>query len=144
MGGDKLTPGQTPDGGGQFFLKFWRGGKLIFPASSSSLAHVWLDPCCYGNMTEDFQSENARLNALRLIDSTNDGEYKAIGKKTKRKDAEITEFNSKCHLESPTVTYCHLQSPTATYSHLLSLTVTYCHLQSPTVTYCHLLSPTVT
>ena len=47
------------------------------------------------NMTEDFQSESARLIALRLIDSTNDGEYKAIGKKTKRKDAEITEFNSK-------------------------------------------------
>ena len=46
-------------------------------------------------MTEDFQSESARLIALRLIDSTNDGEYKAIGKKTKRKDAEITEFNSK-------------------------------------------------
>ena len=43
------------------------------------------------NMTEDFQSESARLIALRLIDST----YKAIGKKTKRKDAEITELNCK-------------------------------------------------
>ena len=58
-------------------------------------------------MTEDFQSESARLIALRLIDSTNDSEYKAIGKKTKRKDAEITEFNSKNHLRSLSVTYSH-------------------------------------
>ena len=38
------------------------------------------------------QSESARLNALRLNERASDGQYKAIRKKTKRKDAEMTEF----------------------------------------------------
>ena len=39
--GDKQTPGQTPDGGDNFFWNFG-GGKLIFPASSYIVAHVWI------------------------------------------------------------------------------------------------------
>ena len=41
------------------------------------------------------QSESARLNALRLNERVSDWECKATRKKTKRKDAEITELNSK-------------------------------------------------